>query len=92
MIEDRVLHGSALQKGAHIGKLRGDGLKGIEVYHSDQSESDQTRYREIAKRFSLAVSGGSDFHGDVKPGVALGTGVSGALNIPRSVLDELRRA
>src|ERR1700682_3562106 len=32
-----------------IGKLRDAGLKGIEVYHSDQSESDQARYREIAK-------------------------------------------
>jgi 3',5'-nucleoside bisphosphate phosphatase len=75
-----------------IGKLRDAGLRGIEVYHSDHSDSDQARYREIAKRFSLALTGGSDFHGDVKPGVALGTGVSGALRIPRSVLDELRKA
>jgi hypothetical protein len=74
-----------------IGKLRDAGLKGIEVYHSDHTDSDQARYREIAKRFSLALTGGSDFHGDVKPGIALGTGVSGALHIPRSVLDELRK-
>ena len=76
---------------ALIGKLCDAGLRGIEVYHSDHSDSDQVRYREIAGKFALAVTGGSDFHGDVKPGVALGTGVSGGLNIPRSVLDELRR-
>lgn len=77
---------------ALIGKLRDAGLRGIEVYHSDHSDSNQVRYREIAGRFGLAVTGGSDFHGDVKPGVALGRGVKGSLNIPRSVLDELRRA
>jgi predicted metal-dependent phosphoesterase TrpH len=74
-----------------ISKLRDAGLRGIEVYHSDHSDSDQARYREIARKFALAVTGGSDFHGDVKPGVALGTGVSGSLNIPRSILDDLRR-
>ena len=77
---------------ALIGKLRDAGLRGIEVYHSDQSEADQIRYREIARKFALAVSGGSDFHGDVKPNVALGSGVGSRLNIPKSVLDELRRA
>jgi hypothetical protein len=78
------------KEAALIGRLRDTGLRGIEVYHSDHSDSDQARYREIARKFALAVTGGSDFHGDVKPGVALGTGVSGGLNIPKSVLDELR--
>jgi predicted metal-dependent phosphoesterase TrpH len=75
-----------------IDNLGDAGLKGIEVYHSDHSESDQARYREIARKLALAVTGGSDFHGDIKPGVALGSGVGGSLNIPKSVLDELRKA
>jgi predicted metal-dependent phosphoesterase TrpH len=75
-----------------IGKLRDWGLRGIEVYHSDHSAGDKARYGEIARKFGLAVTGGSDFHGDAKPGVALGTGVSGGLNIPRSILEELRKA
>ena len=74
-----------------IGKLRDSGLKGIEVYHSDHDEADQARYRQIATKFGLAVTGGSDFHGDVKPGIALGTGARGGLNIPRSVLEAMRR-
>ena len=74
-----------------IGKLRDAGLKAIEVYHSDHSHSDQVRYRRIASKFALAVTGGSDFHGDVKPGVALGSGISGSLSIPRSVLNDLRK-
>ena len=43
----------------------------------------------LAREFKLGVTGGSDFHGDVKPNVRLGTG-AGNLNIPRSVLDKLR--
>jgi predicted metal-dependent phosphoesterase TrpH len=76
---------------ALLGQLRDAGLQGIEVYHSDHSDSDQIRYRELAERFALAETGGSDFHGDVKPEVALGSGLRGRLNIPKSVLDELRK-
>jgi hypothetical protein len=36
------------------------------------------------------VTGGSDFHGDVKPQISLGTGYHGNLNIPISVLNDLR--
>jgi predicted metal-dependent phosphoesterase TrpH len=75
-----------------IGKLRDAGLQGIEVYHSDQSHSDQARYLELAAKFGLVVTGGSDFHGDVKPRIQLGTGVSGSLNIPKSVLERMMRA
>ncbi len=73
-----------------IDELRAAGLKGIEIYHSDQDESDTARYRWLGQKFGLAVTGGSDFHGDAKPRVALGSGVNGSLNIPRSVLDALR--
>ena len=75
-----------------IGTMRDAGLLGIEVYHSDQNPTDQARYRKIAKKFGLVVTGGSDYHGDVKPRIALGTGIGGGLNIPRSVLDDMRRA
>jgi 3',5'-nucleoside bisphosphate phosphatase len=72
--------------------LRDAGLGGIEVYHSDHGPADIQRYAAVAKKYDLAVTGGSDFHGDVKPDVALGTGRNGNLDIPRSVLEELRSA
>jgi predicted metal-dependent phosphoesterase TrpH len=65
-------------------------LAGLEVYHSDHSPDDVRRYAEIAKKYGLAVTGGSDFHGDAKPDIALGTGRNGNLDIPRSVLYVLR--
>jgi predicted metal-dependent phosphoesterase TrpH len=64
------------------------GLPAIEVWHSDHSATDTLRYMKLAQKFGLMATGGSDFHGEVKPNVALGRG-PGHLNIPRSVLDEL---
>ncbi len=45
---------------------------------------------DLARRLELAVTGGSDFHGANKPRIELGRGFEGNLNIPRSVLDDLR--
>jgi len=73
-----------------IGELRDAGLRGIEVFHSDHRPADVERYADIARKYNLAVSGGSDFHGEVKPQISLGTGFNGNLNIPKSVLDNLR--
>jgi predicted metal-dependent phosphoesterase TrpH len=70
--------------------LRDAGLRGIEVFHSDHGPREVERYAGIARKYNLAVSGGSDFHGEVKPQISLGTGYDGNLNIPRSVLDGLR--
>ncbi|HLK19627.1 MAG TPA: PHP domain-containing protein [Bryobacteraceae bacterium] len=75
---------------AFIQDLRDGGLRGIEVYHSDHGPADVARYSAIAKKYDLAITGGSDFHGDAKPGVSLGTGRNGNLSIPRSLLDALR--
>jgi predicted metal-dependent phosphoesterase TrpH len=73
-----------------IGELRDAGLRGIEVFHSDHRPADMQRYAGLARKYNLAVSGGSDFHGEVKPQISLGTGFNGNLNIPMSVLDGLR--
>ncbi len=75
-----------------ISGLKDAGLRGIEVIHSDHQPWDVERYHGLAKKYGLAMSGGSDFHGDSKPKVALGTGVSGNVNVPRSVLEKLRKA
>lgn len=77
--------------GQELIRMRELGLRGIEVYHSDHSAADVEYYSILATRHGLAVTGGSDFHGAVKPEVLLGTGIRGNLNIPRSIVSELRR-
>lgn len=79
------------QEEAFIAELCDAGLRGIEVYHSDHLPADVERYAALAKKFGLAVTGGSDFHGSAKPNVHLGTGVNGNLAVPRSVLEKLRK-
>ena len=48
------------------------GLMGIEAYHSDHSGEDTRKYIDIAKRYDLLITGGSDFHGDNKSEIQLG--------------------
>jgi len=74
----------------YLREMRELGLRGIEVYHSDHSAADTELHRDLATRLGLAMTGGSDFHGAIKPQIELGTGRGGNLNIPRSVLDQLR--
>jgi 3',5'-nucleoside bisphosphate phosphatase len=75
-----------------IAEMRDMGLRGIEAYHSDHGARDVDRYLGLAKKYELAVSGGSDFHGLAKPKIALGSGYNGNLNIPKQVLERLRKA
>jgi 3',5'-nucleoside bisphosphate phosphatase len=66
------------------------GMNAIEAYHSDHGPADTAEYLDLAKRYGLQVTGGSDFHGSVKPNVRLGTGCDGNLHIPPDLWDRLR--
>jgi len=48
-----------------IPRLAAAGLQAIEVRHSDHDRATEDRYRHVAAEYELAVSGGSDYHGDV---------------------------
>jgi predicted metal-dependent phosphoesterase TrpH len=66
------------------------GLTAIEAYHSDHSDADTALYLGLARQYGLLVTGGSDFHGVVKPGVFLGRGCNGNLKIPEDLVEQLR--
>lgn len=67
------------------------GLKGIEVYHSSHTKEEMKYYLEIANKYDLLISGGSDFHGKtVKPDIELGSGKNNNIKIKKlSLLDRL---
>ncbi len=69
-----------------------NGLKGIEVYHSSHTKEEMKHYQEIADRFNLLVSGGSDYHGkSVKPEIELGRGKDNNIKIKKlSILEEIK--
>ena len=64
------------------------GLDAIETMHSSYTEEQIALSKAIAAEFDLLESGGSDFHGAMKPGVDLGTG-KGNLNIPEVIYHKL---
>lgn len=96
----RIRQSGGVASLAHPTRIHGDvarllpelceaGLNAIEAYHSDHTEADSALYTELARKHGLLITGGSDFHGVVKPGVRLGTGCEG---IPVDVVDRLRAA
>jgi predicted metal-dependent phosphoesterase TrpH len=73
-------------------QYREAGLIGLEIIHSEQSADLQAHYRQLAEELDLVPSGGSDFHGAVKPKVQLGSGIEGNVRVPYSYLEGLRQA
>jgi len=76
-----ILHDDAL-----ITELAGYGLQGIEVYYPEHSQSMVNFYLDLARKLNLLVTGGSDFHGSVKPDIKLGT-----IKIPIELVEKLRQ-
>lgn len=72
-----------------VKELAALGLKGIEGYHGDAPEDEQLVYRKLGDSNGLIVSGGSDYHGDMRPDRSLPGGKHG-VTVPPAVLGELR--
>jgi len=69
-----LAHPGVYRRDEVIERLAGEGLDAIEVRHSDHDAATEARYREIASRLRLLVTGGSDFHGHAGHRIpALGT-------------------
>ena len=65
-------------------------LPALEAFHSDHSAADVREYETVARKYGMAVTGGSDYHGVNKPNIQLGTGANGNLCVSRDVLVKLR--
>jgi len=67
------------------------GLDAMETVYSTYDEITTQRVKQIAYRFGLLESGGSDFHGENKPDISVGKG-RGNLQIPIEFLEKLKNA
>ena len=72
-------------------ELKGFWLAGLETLYSSHTARQTDRFRGIAREHALLMTGGSDFHGDSKPDVLVGTGY-GSLKVPIELLDEIEAA
>lgn len=75
---------------AYVKELVSYGLDGIEGYYSEYDRAMQDEYQAMAEKFGLAISGGTDFHADMKPHISIGTGL-GNMAVPYSVLENIKR-
>ena len=81
---------------AHPGTTRRDdlitdfiaeGMRAIEVYHPKHGEGDIARYRRLAEKLGLVVTGGSDSHGMRNAKLHIG-----AHTVPGSTVELLKKA
>lgn len=72
-----------------IATLKEAGLMGIEAIYSTYTASEERDMRRLAEKHNLLISGGSDFHGENKPKLDLGTGY-GKLYVDYSVLQKIK--
>ena len=68
--------------------LKSMGLRGIETYYPKHSPDLTKHYTEIANRYGLLITGGTDFHGSIKPEIKMGFG-KGDFFVPYSVYERL---
>jgi predicted metal-dependent phosphoesterase TrpH len=66
------------------------GLQGMEVFHSEHSPADTCFYAGLARRFDLIPTGGTDFHGENKPRIRLGTGIDSNICLTYRFLEDMR--
>jgi predicted metal-dependent phosphoesterase TrpH len=71
-----------------VKRLSDMGLKGIEVYYPKHTPEAVHRYLDLAAKFGLLATGGTDFHGQLTPDIKIGRG-SGGLHVPYTIFEEL---
>ncbi len=72
-----------------VSRLKASGLVGIEAIYATYTLAEERQIRNLAAKYDLRISGGSDYHGEAKPGLELGTGY-GKLFVPEDVLLHLK--
>ena len=68
--------------------LKDMGLKGIEVYYPENPPDMTAFYIELAQRYDLLKTGGTDFHGSLKPDIQMGSG-RGDFAVPYEIYEKL---
>jgi predicted metal-dependent phosphoesterase TrpH len=65
------------------------GLDGVERYYPSFDKHDYTFLDYLTKKYNLLVSGGTDYHGENRPEIQLGSGKNNNLFIPYHVYTEI---
>lgn len=72
-----------------ISHCKDHGLLGLECRYSGYSYDQEEYLEALAEEYDLFMTGGSDYHGNNKPDIKLGSG-KGRLSVPYEFLSELK--
>lgn len=70
-----------------IPELVNSGIMGLEVYYPDYTTAMIDSYLNLADKYNLLITGGSDCHGQAKPEVRIGS-----VKIPHELVEKLKEA
>ena len=82
-----LAHPYCLNRDELIPQFINDGLMGLEVYYPEHTQAMTNFYLNLAQKFNLLVTGGSDCHGNAKPEVKIGS-----IKIPYELVERLKSA
>ena len=68
-----LAHPKTTKNDSLIPEFAAAGLRGIEAYHTDHGKAEEKKYKKIAEKNGLLITGGSDCHGIGKGRVLIGT-------------------
>ncbi|MFZ7124919.1 MAG: PHP domain-containing protein [Desulfobacterales bacterium] len=71
-----------------IGRLAEEGLDGLEVYYPEHDAGRTMEFERLADRLGLLMTGGTDFHGELKPSIEIGYG-DGGFSVPDRCFHDL---
>lgn len=71
-----------------IADLKEMGIKGVEAYYPEHSKAQISYYVKLAEKHNLLITGGTDFHGSLKPDICMGTG-RGDFRVPYLLYENL---
>lgn len=90
MAHPRLLRAPAEELEKLVSSLKESGLDALEAYHSEHDAGDVRLCVDLAAKYGLQLSGGSDYHGLAKPKISIGCG-HGSLRVGLSVYGSLMK-
>lgn len=83
-----LLKRAALDLEVSLKEWRSWGLDGVEGVYPVYSAEQTAFFHRMSSKYGFLITGGSDFHGENKPHIKIGTG-TGNLNVPDALLEPL---
>ncbi len=90
MAHPRLLRAPAEELEKLVSSLKESGLDALEAYHSEHDAGDVRLCVDLAAKYALQLTGGSDYHGLAKPKISIGCG-HGSLRVGLSVYESLMK-